>query len=227
MGILKKFISFLVIPIPWILKRKLYGWFFHYKLHPASFIGLTWIFVDNLSMEKGSRIGHLTVIKGIHNIQLSEFSRIGNLNWISGFPLNDGSHHFQHQCGSRVPELILGEHTAITNRHLLDCTNRVEIKKYTTFAGFKSTVLTHSIDLKENRQSSKPITIGEYCFIGTGCILLGGAIIPDNCIVAAGSTINKNLDNKFSLYGGSPAKYIKSLKDDDLKYFKRTTGFVT
>ena len=223
---MKKLISFIIIPLPWFIKRKLYIWFFNYELHPTCFIGLSWILVDNLSLAKGAKIGNLTVIKGLSNLQLAEFSSIGNLNWISAFPLNPNSLHFQHETGERIPELVLGEHSAVTNRHLLDCTNRIEIKRFSTFAGFKSTVLTHSIDLKECRQSSRPITIGEYCFIGTGSILLGGTVIPDYCVLAAGSTINKAMEQTYGLYGGTPAKFIKSLEKDNLQYFTRTTGFV-
>jgi acetyltransferase-like isoleucine patch superfamily enzyme len=223
---MKKILSLLVIPLPWFIKRQLYTLIFKYELHPTSRIGLSWLLVDSLSLGQGAKIGNLNVIKGLNKLELADFSSIGSLNWVSGFPLNTNSLHFQHEVGQRMPELVLGEHAAITNRHLLDCTNRIEIKKFSTFAGFKSTILTHSIDLKECRQSSKPITIGEYCFVGTGCILLGGTIIPDYSVLAAGSTINKSMDSTYGLYGGTPAKFIKNLENEDLLYFKRTTGFV-
>lgn len=223
---MKKLLSLILIPLPVFIKRYLYKLFFNYELHPNSHIGLSWIFVDSLTMGDGAKIGNLNVIKGINDLRLGQFATIGNLNWISAFPINSNSAHFQHERGNRIPSLILGEHTAITNRHLLDCTNRVEIKRFSTFAGFKSTVLTHSIDLKNCRQSSKPITIGEYCFIGTGCILLGGSTVPDHCVVAAGSTLNKPLESTYSLYGGTPAKLIKSLESENLEYFNRKTGFV-
>ena len=223
---MKKIISLIVVFLPWLLKRRFYIWFFKYELHATSHIGLSWILVDKLSLAQAAKIGSLNVIKGLNQLQMAESSSIGNLNWISAFPLNTNSLHFQHEAGQRTPDLVLGEHTAITNRHLLDCTNRLEIKRFTTFAGFKSTVLTHSIDLKECRQASKPITIGEYCFVGTGCILLGGTVVPDYSVLAAGSTIHKPMEHTYALYGGSPAKFIKSLETDDLNYFKRTTGFI-
>lgn len=223
---MKKILSLLIIPFPWFIKRRFYKLFFKYDLHPDSSIGLSWILVDFMSLAKGAKIGNLNTIKGLSRLQLTEFSSIGSLNWISAFPLNTNSPHFQHEANVRMPELVLGEHAAITNRHLFDCSNRIEIKRFSTFAGFKSTVLTHSIDLKECRQSSKPITIGEYCFIGTGCILLGGCIIPDYCVLAAGSTLNKAMDSTYGLYGGTPAKFIKSLENEDLRYFNRSTGYV-
>ncbi|MCX7101584.1 MAG: hypothetical protein NTX38_08845 [Methylobacter sp.] len=223
---MKKLISLAIVPLPWFFKRLFYKFFFNYEIHPSAHIGFSWIYVDNLTLKRGVRIGNLNVIKGLNILQIDEYSIIGNLNWISAFPLFTSSKHFQHEAERRIPALILGAHASITNRHYIDCTNRFEIKRFTTFAGFKSTVLTHSIDLKECRQASKPITIGEYCFVGTGCILLGGTVVPDYSVLAAGSTIHKPMEHTYALYGGSPAKFTKSLEKDDLQYFKRTNGFI-
>ena len=104
---------------------------------------------------------------------------------------SDTSRHFAEET-DRQPQLILGEHSAITHRHLIDCTNSVTIGKFTTFAGFQSQILTHSIDLERNRQSSSPVRIGDYCFIGTNCVLLGGSALPDYCVLGAKSLLNKN-----------------------------------
>ncbi|WP_445371850.1 acyltransferase [Methylomonas sp. HW2-6] len=223
---MKKIISLVVIFLPWFLKRRIYSWLFKYELAPSSSIGLSWIFVDKLSMADGAKIGSLNAVKGLSRLELGSFSSIGNLNWISAFPANSNSEHFKHQVGNRLPDLILGEHAAITNRHLIDCTNRVEIKRFSTFAGFRSTILTHSIDLRSCRQSSEPVSIEEYCFIGSGCILLGGTSIPAKSILAAGSTINKKMDVPCALYGGTPARFVKNLEESEFAYFRRSTGFV-
>lgn len=87
--------------------------------------------------------------------------------------------------------MIVGEHSAITNRHLIDCTDRVTLGRFTTFAGFRSQILAHSIDLAECRQSARPVTIGDYCFVGTDCVLLGGSALPDCSVLAAKSLLNK------------------------------------
>jgi acetyltransferase-like isoleucine patch superfamily enzyme len=121
--------------------------------------------------------------------------------------------------------LILGEHAAITNRHLIDCTDRVTIGKFTTIAGFQSQLLSHSIDIEKNRQDSKPICIGDYCFLGTNCVLLGGSALPDYSVLGAKSLLNKAHMETHRLYGGVPAKPLKELARD-LAYFKRTEGFV-
>src|SRR3712207_7972137 len=47
---------------------------------------------------------------------------------------------------------------------------------YTTL--FRSQFLTHSIDLLENVQRSRPIKIGKFCFVGTNSVILGGSVLP-------------------------------------------------
>lgn len=52
--------------------------------------------------------------------------------------------------------------------------------------------------------------IGRGCWIGTGSIILPGVSIGEGCVIAAGSVVNKDCIPN-SLYGGVPAKLIKSL----------------
>ena len=209
--------------LPWQLRRSFLEKQFGYQIHPTARIGLAWIFPDRLIMEEGSAIGTATVCKGIDLLHLKAHAIIGRGNWITGFPLG-ASRHFAQQTDRR-PELIVGEHSAITNRHLLDCTNSVTIGRFTTFGGFHSQIISHSIDLEQNRQSSKPVRVGDYCFVGTNCVLLGGSTLPDFSVLGAKSLLNKSFTDTYQLYGGVPAQPIKSLSRD-CKYFQRTEGFV-
>jgi acetyltransferase-like isoleucine patch superfamily enzyme len=154
---------------------------------------------------------------------LHEHALIGRGNWITGFPLGTSA-HFASEIDRR-PELIVGEHSAITHRHLIDCTNSITIGRFTTFAGFQSQMLTHSIDIEHNRQASAPIRIGDYCFIGTNSVLLGGSALPDYAVLGAKSLLNKVFTERYQLYGGVPAKQLQPLPHD-YAYFNRTTGFV-
>ncbi len=54
-----------------------------------------------------------------------------------------------------------------------------------------------------------PITIGDYVYIGVRSIILPGVKIGNNCIIAAGSIVTKDVPDH-SVVGGIPAKYIKS-----------------
>jgi hypothetical protein len=219
----KKLLLFLSFLLPWPARRALLEKQLGYRIHPSSRIGLAWISPTHLVMEEGTSIGHLTVCKNIDLLHLKAHSYIGRGNWITGFPLGP-SPHFAGEPDRR-PQLILGEHSAITHRHLIDCTNSVTIGKFTTFAGFQSQILTHSIDIENNRQASAPVRVGDYCFVGTNSVLLGGSALPDYCVLGAKSLLNKSLTESHQLYGGVPAQPIKQLPPD-WKYFARSEGFV-
>ena len=179
---------------------------------------------ERLIMEANSLVGNLTVCKGMALLHLKKNSIIGNANWISGFPLQSRN-HFVHEPDRR-PELILGEHGAITNRHVIDCTNSIRIGAFATLAGFRSQVLTHSVDLIANRQSSRPITIGDYSFIGTGCVLLGGCMLPHHSVLCAKSLLNQAHTEPYWFYAGTPARPAMRL-DEQMGYFTRKVGRVT
>lgn len=220
---MKKIVSVFLLLFPWKLRRWLLMAFFGYKIHPTAKIGYSLILSDRLEMGENSRIGHLTVCKGMNLIELAESSLIGNLNWISGLPIKDKN--FYSDDPHRRPELILEAHAAITNRQMIDCTNTIRVGQFSIVAGCGSQILTHSIDFKRSRQASKPVRIGEFCFVGTGSILLPGSELPDYSILGAGSVLNKAYTEKHYLYGGVPARAVKTLPAD-LGYFLRKTGFV-
>lgn len=148
---------------------------------------------------------------------------IGRGNWITGVPSRDRTHFAEHK--GRVAKLTLGEHAAITSRHIIDCTDTVTIERFATVAGFQSQLLTHSIDLELNKQRCAPITIGEYSFVGTASVVLPGAVLPGFSILGAKALLNKKFEEPYVLYGGVPARPIKTLSSE-LKYFARTHGYV-
>ncbi|GAC16447.1 acyltransferase [Aliiglaciecola lipolytica] len=201
------------------LYAKVLGW----NISPSARIGYSLILCEELSMQNGAKIASLTCIKGLSRLEMEESSSIGPLNWITGFPLIK-SKHFEEDI-DREPLLHIQKHSAITSRHILDCTNKVTIGKYSTFAGFRSQILTHSIDLKEGRQRSAPVNIGDYCFVGTSCVLLPGSKIPNYSILAAGSVLTKEMLEENCLYGGGPAKKISAINPDEYGYMKRKVGF--
>lgn len=220
---MKRFLSLFSLFLPWPLRRAILRRFLGYEISATSRIGLSWIYPRKLVLKEGARIGHLTICKDIDLLQVGESASIGNLNWITGFPSGTIG-HFAHQTDRR-PELILSENSAITNRHLIDCTEYIHIGAFATVAGFASQLLTHSINLEKSRQEAYPISIGTYCFVGTNCILLGGSTLPDYSVLGAKSLLNRGSTATYTLYGGVPAKAIKTLPETYL-YFQRKSGYV-
>jgi acetyltransferase-like isoleucine patch superfamily enzyme len=210
--------------LPWKVRRPLLQRLFGFRLHPQSHIGLAWVFPRELVMERGASIGHFTVAKGMSLLAMAEHSRIGRLNWISAFPAGTASLHFAHLT-QRRPDLVLGEHAAITNRHIIDCTERVSIGRFATVAGFRSQILTHSVDLNACRQDAKPVSIGEYCFVGTASTILGGAVLPHHSVLGANSLLERAHAEPYRLYGGVPAAAVLTL-DAEMGYFTRSDGYI-
>lgn len=220
---MKFFIVLISIFLPWSIKRYLLQTFVGYKLSAGSYIGRSFVFPKMLVMKSGSRIGHLTICKGLDAIKIGRHGHLGHLNWVTGFPSHN-KNHFQLE-NDRLPELIIEDHAAITNRHLIDCTDTVRIGAFSTFAGFRSQILTHSIDLVENRQSCAPVEIGKYCFVGSQCVLVKGSALPDKSVLGAGSILTKKHFETGTLYSGNPAVAIKELVTKK-GYFIRDKGFV-
>jgi acetyltransferase-like isoleucine patch superfamily enzyme len=222
---MKRFISLFSMVLPWPLRRAVLRRFLGYEIADTSRIGLSWIYPRKLIMKEGARIGHLTLCKDIDLLQMEESTSIGNLNWITGYPSGlPASGHFGHQTDRR-PELVMARQANITNRHFIDCTERIHIGAFATVAGFASQLLTHSVNLELNRQEAYPITIGAYCFVGTNCVLFGGGALPDYSVLGAKSLLTQAFTENYFLYGGVPAKPIKALPATT-QYFHRQSGYI-
>lgn len=216
-----KVITFL---LPWRLKRFLLIRFFKYEIHPSAKIGYSWIYPKKLIMHSNSKIGNLNVAIHLDLISIGKYSSISRGNWITGFPSKTNSKHFSHQ-NERESKLLIGEHSAITKNHHIDCTSTITIGNFVTIAGYNSQLLTHSINILENRQDSSPIIIGDYCFLSTNVVVLGGAHLPSYSVLGAKAMLNKKMNQEYCLYGGIPAKFINEIPKT-AKYFNRSTGFI-
>lgn len=75
--------------------------------------------------------------------------------------------------------------------------------------------VSHEIDLTSNYRETivAPIVVGNHVWIGANSIILQGVTIGTGAVVAAGALVNKDIP-PFSLYGGVPAKFIKSINQD-------------
>ncbi|HEY2573692.1 MAG TPA: hypothetical protein VGH65_06475, partial [Verrucomicrobiaceae bacterium] len=210
--------------LPWPIKREILQSCFGFELHPSAHIGLAWVFPRKLVMNEAACIDHFTVAIHLERLELGSHAMIGRGNWITGYPKDGRGPHFQHQSG-REPVLVMGEHSALTKNHHFDCTARIDIGAFATIAGYQSQFLTHSIDIVAGRQHAEPIRIGRYGFVGTRCVVLGGSVLPDYSVLGAASLLNKDFEDSYCLYAGTPAHPLKKLPADS-GYFTRQEGFV-
>jgi carbonic anhydrase/acetyltransferase-like protein (isoleucine patch superfamily) len=62
-------------------------------------------------------------------------------------------------------------------------------------------------------------TVGDYCLIGIGAIIMDGAVLGDYAMLGAGALVSpgKKLDGGF-LYVGAPAKPVRVLTDKEKEF---------
>lgn len=71
---------------------------------------------------------------------------------------------------------------------------------------------THPLDAIERRsvEFSKPVSIGDDCWIGGNSVICPGVTIGNGCTIGAGSVVTKDIPDN-SLAVGNPAKVIRKL----------------
>lgn len=214
----------LIMLLPWSVRRRMLVWRYGWEIDATATIGKSIIMAHKVKMRAMSRIKNFVICKKIDRLDLGEDSIIATLTYITGFSTAEGK--WYRHLPERKCELVLGDHAGITSRHFVDCNGGVYIGDYTTVAGIRSQILTHSIDVYQNRQDARSIRIGRYCFLGTGCILLPGSELPDYSILGAGAVLTKAYEQTGMLYAGTPAKPVKQLNKVSVPYFHRSKHVV-
>lgn len=210
-----------VLIMPWAIRGRLLSKLLGFNLAPGSYIGYSVILAQYVELAEYAYIGHLNFVNTVDELKMGCHSKIGRSNWITGAA--SGSVSFAGH--GRKAFLHLGEHARITARHHLDCTGGVKVGSLSTIAGINSQILTHEIDIVRCKQCSGSVVIGNYCFVGTGSIILMNSRLPDCSVLGAGAVLSTGYTDTHYLYAGVPAKPIKELPPD-AKYFIRKHGHV-
>ena len=61
----------------------------------------------------------------------------------------------------------------------------------------------------ERINPDKPIIVGNHVWIGCKCVLLKGAEVPDNTVVAAGTLLTSSFSGEHQVIGGNPPTVLK------------------
>jgi len=216
-------IKLLIAPLPSALKRLLYRGFFGYKIGRRVRIGLSIIDANaceiaddvsighfnlvvgtrKLTIGDNARIGHFNIIRGGDEVSLGRYSEIIRFNEINSIPDPDVMNDID-------PRFILGDGSIVVASHKIDFTDRVTLGKRVILGGRNSSLWTH------NRQMTKPITIGDFAYVGSEIRIAPGGEIPARCVVGIGSVITKKLEGEDNLIAGVPAKVINPLGEEGL-----------
>jgi acetyltransferase-like isoleucine patch superfamily enzyme len=224
------FVLALIAPLPSFLMRPCYRLFFGYQIGKRVHFGFSIIDAAECQIEDDVRIGHLNVIIGVQKLTMGDHVRMGQLNIIRGgeevrlgryseiMRMNEINSIPEPDAVNPVePRFMLGAGSIITAGHKIDFTDRVDIGRRTIIGGRNSSLWTH------NRQRTRPITIGEFAYVGSEIRMAPGSSIPSRCIVGIGSVITSEIDAQEWLIAGVPAKPIKELSSEDRFLIERRT----
>src|SRR5699024_544428 len=113
-------------------------------------------------------------------------------------------------------KIIFGRNVRINENVFLHGAGGIEVKSNTTLS-YGTTILSTGYEINEWEKSAsrahnvETVIIGENVWIGANTTILQGVSIADNCIIGAGSLVNKSLTETGCLYAGVPAKKIKKI----------------
>ncbi len=106
----------------------------------------------------------------------------------------------------RIAKMDLAPNVKISLRAILDFTNPrgVHVGEG-TYIAFHATILAHDM----SRLLHTDTYIGRNCFIGAQSIIMPGVRVGDECIVAAGAVVTKDVPSH-SVVAGNPAQIVRS-----------------
>ncbi len=197
----------------WMLSR-----FPGYRVASSASVGpVLLVRVGAFEVGDGARIGPFNVFFHLRGLALGASSVLGQWNWLSAAaPLLAEEHHGW---------MRVGVESSVTSRHYIDASGGVTIGDFTTMAGVRSTVVTHGIDWRDSAQTTRPVSIGDYCLISSNVNVAPGTTVADRIVVGMGATISGALDESDSLYVQPRASVVK--RGLTGAFFGRTRGFVS
>jgi acetyltransferase-like isoleucine patch superfamily enzyme len=138
--------------------------------------------------------------------------------------LRDGSIRLGERClihGNAVlksnGELALGEAVRVSFGSCIHCDQRIEIGRSTGLAELVSVLDSdHTADGSDTPVlsqpiESEPVLIDENVFVSRGSVVLRGARLGKNSLVAANSVVRRGEYPPRSLLAGAPAKLVRQL----------------
>lgn len=115
-------------------------------------------------------------------------------------------------CG----KLDVGENVAFISLVRCRCFNIIKIGTGTRISHESQIFDTNfhyleDINTGEHSPVSKPIIIGDFCWIGNRATISLGSVLPNHTIVASNSLVNKDLSDigQYTLLAGTPCKIVR------------------
>lgn len=118
---------------------------------------------------------------------------------------------------AEVANLIFGERFTISAESTIVCFHKIEfgsdcLLSWDILAMDTDFHKIYSLESREQLNKNEEIIIGDKCWIGCRSLILKGALLPDNTVLAANSLVTNNKKSKMpsnSILGGTPLKVLK------------------
>jgi len=173
--------------------------------------------LKNSSIGKHSNIGEAVVIG--KNVKIGRDTILRKIT----VKHNSVIESFVKCVGTEKGCIFVGSNSYIGISNVLDNSDNIQIGNFVHIAGPSTALWTHSSakmcmnSIPLNKASEKyrptaPIKIQDNVYIGGNCTIYPGVKIGHHSIVAPNSAVTKDIP-PYSMFGGVPAKFIKSTYD--------------
>lgn len=114
--------------------------------------------------------------------------------------------------------LVIGEGSSIGFRNHLDCRRGIHIGRNVCLASDVTIwTLHHDYNDPSFRAKGAGVTIGDYAWLCSNCIILPGVTIGEGAVVAAGAVVRSDVE-PWTVVGGVPARKIAERQRKDYHY---------
>lgn len=166
-----------------------------------------------LSIGSESRVRPFNIFRNVQ-FSIGNQSIFGSWNWVSAAPALRDFPNFQGL-------LKIEDGCGINSRNYFDCSGGIFFESFADLAGVRSTFITHFIDTSNNKQTCKPIRIGESTMLSSNLSVAPGASVGSKSVVAMGTVLINEKYPSDSLIAGVPGK-VKAERQGE--WFDRKIG---
>lgn len=155
---------------------------------------------------------------GFHKVPVCNYKDRTQIIIDRGTLIFQGTAHIGHGTKIHVAEgaeLVLGDNFAVSASSQINCYHKITMGRDIQFS-WDCLVMdsdTHKIYGKnlEMINSDQEVKIGDKVWIGCRTTILKGSIIPDGCVIGAGSLVTGKKFSPNTIIIGSPAKSVRAI----------------
>jgi acetyltransferase-like isoleucine patch superfamily enzyme len=175
--------------------------------------------VARFEIGDSAQIWPFNLFRDLSLVRLGDFAAIKSWNWISAAP------EFQ-AIDPNAGTLNMEFGAGIGARNYLDCSGLITVSSYANVGGHRTFLQTHEPDLENRQQTAGRIVIGHHSLVASCSVVLKGAHLPAQSVLAANSTMvaASATEQRRGVYAGSPAAWKGETRGH---WFERTEHVMT